>query len=834
MRNKFIECIGEVKFYDRVVNKFGYITKIEIVPKGSMNDIRFNEDSYVGQIPDNIAGSTVIFNVKSTNPRYAVDVRRLHELDTTALLTVSHSVNVKRLTQIYLLLLARSYQLNSYQMNRLYEKVLYEAADFSLRNEVVNITFNNEPVELECYFNFLDQTLSNEKSSLLYLKDLVRTQDYSVIETYTSRCKKQHPSHVYTIYSLLREFHYHEYAINLVPYLLEIQDFDQPAEIWVDILDSLEAPESFRIKNPLPKDFICNYLLKIISSHHIDKKRQEFFEYFIGVAIENDIDLCGELVDAYFKSKISINPEVDLNLLNRYWQKNFSFKRDSDIFGELEAILDYYPRLRGLLIRLILTEQPDLEDNCFKWLKECDLDENSMSKILNEIPNAVECQPEFHLYLIYQKGFETPKPKLNNILEKFRKSLDGFAENISPPFDYFFLKFIIDEILSINSNEELANCIYSTFYANRRNFNAVRSLIRKSELNSFIQSREKALTDFGAKWTEDYEIKFLTSLAGLTPGLDKGVKSETLNKIFERLDPSFETDIIFYLLKRNHADENRKAALKQYVQKKVFSSFNGIVISNLLKADRFEEKDILSDLNRAFYQVYTSSQGLSISEIESHLSLNTLIRHCHGRKYYSKSYFDSDNDVFVLRQTSPPLDFKGGMLCEGRFWRVSERGDKLFWCRGMHCTAPNRSVEFQYEYSKYGLSEFVSAFGFQVTDLLFSTVGGWGNRIKEILPRLQCRECDSVLIPYSFVPNRLGHYSVPLFICPNSTCSEVQSIIRITHCIKCAKLIDSRDAKKCSNGWLICHDAACNGCCDVHSHKTIDHIERGDWLDQFD
>ena len=48
--------------------------------------------------------------------------------------------------------------------------------------------------------------------------------------------------------------------------------------------------------------------------------------------------------------------------------------------------------------------------------------------------------------------------------------------------------------------------------------------------------------------------------------------------------------------------------------------------------------------------------------------------------------------------------------------------------------------------------------------------------------------------------------------------AKIQPLLDL-HCIKCHGLIDSRDCKPCSNGWLICPDSSCKGCCPTHSGK---------------
>ena len=77
--------------------------------------------------------------------------------------------------------------------------------------------------------------------------------------------------------------------------------------------------------------------------------------------------------------------------------------------------------------------------------------------------------------------------------------------------------------------------------------------------------------------------------------------------------------------------------------------------------------------------------------------------------------------------------------------------------------------------------------------------------------RLKCRACGHLMFTdKSSGFNRYNYYS-----CINPTCSEAWKPVYLSYCYKCKKgLIDSRDTKRCPNGWYICPCPTCLACCD--------------------
>ncbi|MFT6030974.1 MAG: hypothetical protein ACI8O8_002721 [Oleiphilaceae bacterium] len=95
------------------------------------------------------------------------------------------------------------------------------------------------------------------------------------------------------------------------------------------------------------------------------------------------------------------------------------------------------------------------------------------------------------------------------------------------------------------------------------------------------------------------------------------------------------------------------------------------------------------------------------------------------------------------------------------------------------------------------------------------------NRWNEVLPRLYCRCCNDPLEYAEHNKGSMGNmaYGVSYWLCSNNDCNENSESIKLTHCIGCGKIIDSRDDKQACNSEelrscskvYICN--TCASCC---------------------
>lgn len=101
------------------------------------------------------------------------------------------------------------------------------------------------------------------------------------------------------------------------------------------------------------------------------------------------------------------------------------------------------------------------------------------------------------------------------------------------------------------------------------------------------------------------------------------------------------------------------------------------------------------------------------------------------------------------------------------------------------------------------------------------------NRWNSILDRLQCKTCDSPFIVSEHSQNSMGQmaYSATYWHCSNPKCHEYSHVIKITHCISCMDVIDSRESKySCTpyeplsfKKFYFCTN--CASCCSNHGFK---------------
>jgi len=223
---------------------------------------------------------------------------------------------------------------------------------------------------------------------------------------------------------------------------------------------------------------------------------------------------------------------------------------------------------------------------------------------------------------------------------------------------------------------------------------------------------------------------------------------------------------------------------------------------------------------------------------ENLFTINSIVKLCNGRKFYDKKLWENGPlERYYVTKGNFSIGVQMEKFCEGRFWKEEELFDSavnkpfvtdLYWCRGNICYGMNDTTDINLPPMNWTLNEISQIFGFNLDPLVKSNIAGWANRMNEIVERLKCRECNSIMRPRPFDPAILGHYSTPFFYCIKNGCSNYEKNVRFTHCLngKCGEILDSRDLKTCSNGWLIC--SSCKTCCPQHTGReyTPRYVER--------
>lgn len=145
----------------------------------------------------------------------------------------------------------------------------------------------------------------------------------------------------------------------------------------------------------------------------------------------------------------------------------------------------------------------------------------------------------------------------------------------------------------------------------------------------------------------------------------------------------------------------------------------------------------------------------------------------------------------------------------------------FFWCRGNECfhnCLGNQTLAEMNDWHQYSMFHLIEIIGFPKLHL---TEAGYeasteviqfiavANKAMQKFRQLKCRTCGHLMFTYkSNGFNRNNYYA-----CINRNCTEYNTSVYLNYCFKCKKgLIDSRDSKKCPNGWHIC--PTCLACCD--------------------
>lgn len=151
-----------------------------------------------------------------------------------------------------------------------------------------------------------------------------------------------------------------------------------------------------------------------------------------------------------------------------------------------------------------------------------------------------------------------------------------------------------------------------------------------------------------------------------------------------------------------------------------------------------------------------------------------------------------------------------------------------FWCRGKECFHNNlgtQTLEEECNWENYTLFHLSEIIGYPK---LHKTVAGYEpdqsiiqfiaitNKVMKKFRQLKCRVCGHMI----FTNCSSSFHLFNNFACANPTCAEVGKNVYLNFCFKCKKgLIDSRDTKKCPNGWYIC--PTCLACCDDSQYERM-------------
>lgn len=198
-----------------------------------------------------------------------------------------------------------------------------------------------------------------------------------------------------------------------------------------------------------------------------------------------------------------------------------------------------------------------------------------------------------------------------------------------------------------------------------------------------------------------------------------------------------------------------------------------------------------------------------------------------SRYYFKETLEDDDSDTrrefFTLSYTDNFKPYCAPTLSETNNPAIDL---PFFWCRGKECfhnNLANQTLAEQNDWHHYSLYHMVEIIGFKK---LHMTPGGYEpdnvvrgfiavtNKAMQKFKRLKCRGCGHLM----FTDKGSGFNRHNYYSCINPNCPEVRIPVYLSYCYKCKKgLIDSRDTKRCPNGWYIC--PTCLACCDDEQYE---------------
>ena len=190
-------------------------------------------------------------------------------------------------------------------------------------------------------------------------------------------------------------------------------------------------------------------------------------------------------------------------------------------------------------------------------------------------------------------------------------------------------------------------------------------------------------------------------------------------------------------------------------------------------------------------------------------------------KKYKFEWLKDQNEYLIVPDVAPTK------YCEGRKSQkpCNLSSQEFWWCYGKKCMKANQNATNQENWENYTLRDFFRILNIEVSEEVYYGFIGEINRMNRLIKRLNCKECNSILRPLN--QSHFGFYRVSRFECTNQDCSSEKVEIYLTHCLngRCNNIIDSRVAKKCPNGFIICDK--CGSCCsNSQFHRRINNLQK--------
>ena len=195
-----------------------------------------------------------------------------------------------------------------------------------------------------------------------------------------------------------------------------------------------------------------------------------------------------------------------------------------------------------------------------------------------------------------------------------------------------------------------------------------------------------------------------------------------------------------------------------------------------------------------------------------------------GFEFHLSGGFKTDNKHFFHFERTGDVP-RGITYCEGREALQPDRfhGRPFWWCANAKCFQNAETPHEPHEWENYTLLDVARALGCEtdeqdgqgrtIANGRYYAFVGAVNRVDRLLRHLECRSCENPLYP-----ERTAHfalYRVTQFCCRERQCERYEKTVYLHHCLRgaCGSIIDSRDTRKCPNGWYVCANQSCGACC---------------------
>lgn len=179
---------------------------------------------------------------------------------------------------------------------------------------------------------------------------------------------------------------------------------------------------------------------------------------------------------------------------------------------------------------------------------------------------------------------------------------------------------------------------------------------------------------------------------------------------------------------------------------------------------------------------------------------------------------------------TPKLDKNKIIYCTPKLSDSKEKVSELpfFWCRSAECfcnVLDDQTLERQNDWHRYSLYHAAEIIGYKlieitengnIPDLMVSGFAAEVRQVERFYARLVCRTCGHMI----FSTRGTILNGSRFFACLNPSCKQHNVEVYLSQCSNCKRgLIDSRDSKKCENGWIIC--PSCLSCCNDNLFNSL-------------